>query len=74
MIPMSGISVSVWRVGLDESGEMEVPSDSKVIYVLEELGLNPETLVVKRNGKIVPEDETLEDGDEVEIIPVVSGG
>lgn len=71
---MTGIVVSVLRVGLDESGEMEIPKNSQIIHLLEELDLNPETLVVKLNGKIVPEEEVLNNGDEVEIIPVVSGG
>lgn len=54
--------------------EHSLTSGDRILDLLEELDRNPETLVVKRNEKIVPEEEELEDGDEVVIIPVVSGG
>ncbi len=46
----------------------------RVDDLLEKLEKNPEAVVVKRNGKIVSEAEKLSEGDEIEIIPVVSGG
>jgi sulfur carrier protein len=36
--------------------------------------LNRESVLVIRNGAIVPGDETLLEADEVEIRPVISGG
>lgn len=68
------IDISVHDVAEDEPVVHSVPSDYRIEDLLEEIGKNPEAHVVKREDKIVPEDEVLEDGDELEIIPVVSGG
>jgi len=38
------------------------------------LGLDPEAVLVLRNGKLVDDSAILEDGDEVTIVAVVSGG
>lgn len=38
------------------------------------LGMNRETIVVRRGGKPIPECEPLADGDLLEIITVISGG
>ncbi len=42
--------------------------------VLTEVGINPETVLVKRNGTLIPHDETLKDGDSLETIVVISSG
>jgi len=42
--------------------------------VLRELGLLSDEYVVSRNGRVVAEDEAVEDGDELVLYPVVSGG
>lgn len=38
------------------------------------LGMNRETVVVRREGKPIPECEPLADGDSLEIITIISGG
>ncbi len=38
------------------------------------LGLDPEAVLVLRNGKLVDDSAILQDGDEVTIVAVVSGG
>ncbi len=45
-----------------------------VADVLRELGLLSTEYVVARNGRVVAEDEPVEDGDELLLYPVVSGG
>jgi sulfur carrier protein len=42
--------------------------------LLEQLGINRETVLVRRNGKITIEEEILREGDSVEIIQAISGG
>ncbi|KSW12633.1 thiamine biosynthesis protein ThiS [Pyrodictium occultum] len=42
--------------------------------VLRELGLLSNEYVVARRGRVVTEDEHVEDGDELILYPVVSGG
>jgi sulfur carrier protein len=54
--------------------ELEVTGPVRVLALLDRLELNRETVLVIRDGTLVPGDATLEDGDTVEIRPVISGG
>lgn len=45
-----------------------------IINLLARLDLNREAVLVIRDGELVPGDETLAEGDEIEIRPVISGG
>ncbi|MGB3411322.1 MAG: MoaD/ThiS family protein [Microthrixaceae bacterium] len=54
--------------------EINVPGPALVSVVLERLEINRESVLVIRNGTIVPADERLEDDDVIEIRPVISGG
>ncbi len=42
--------------------------------ILLELGINPATVIVVKNGKIVPEDVTVDEGDEIRILRFSHGG
>jgi len=42
--------------------------------ILEEMDLSSETIVAKKNGDIVIEDEKIEDGDEIQLIQIIYGG
>ena len=53
---------------------MKIEKDITIARLLEELGVNRETVVVSKNGEITVEEDTLREGDEVEIIRIVSGG
>lgn len=47
-------------------------------YLIETLGLNPETIAVERNREIVKrsrfDDQLVEDGDRIELVEFVGGG
>ena len=45
-----------------------------VSVLIERLALNRESVLVVRNGELVPGDTMLDDGGEVEVRPVISGG
>lgn len=42
--------------------------------LLKELKLNPDTVLVMRNGQLITEDEPLENTDTIKILSVISGG
>ncbi len=68
------ISVTVKEARSDDQTIHDLSSEMQILKLLKKIDFNPEEVVVKRNGKIVPEEEKLEEGDEIEVVPVVSGG
>jgi sulfur carrier protein ThiS len=54
--------------------EVEVVGDRPVRAVLDELGVNPDTVLVIRGGELVTRETRLDDADEIEVRPVISGG
>ncbi len=54
--------------------EIEVPGGRSVDRLLDDLGLSREAHLVIRNGTLVPGDARLDDGDTIEVRPVISGG
>ena len=65
------IKVKLLSGGVKEQN-MEVSSDSTYEELLELLHINPEIVLIFRNGAPVPLDEKVEDN--VEILRVVTGG
>lgn len=53
---------------------VEVPGPKKVRDLLEHLRLNPEAVLVIRDNDLLTRNEDVQDSDEVEIRPVISGG
>ncbi|HXF58115.1 MAG TPA: ATP-binding protein [Actinomycetota bacterium] len=53
---------------------VEVPGPRKVRDLLAELGIDPDTVLVIRERTLLTREDRLEDPDEVEIRPVISGG
>lgn len=51
-----------------------MPGGRSVNRLLDDLGLNRESHLVIRNGTLVPGDARLDDADEIEVRPVISGG
>lgn len=56
------------------SRQVELPGPISVVKVLRELGVARESVLVIRNGTLVPGDAVLDDADEIEVRPVISGG
>ncbi|MDH4192700.1 MAG: thiamine biosynthesis protein ThiS [Nitrospirota bacterium] len=54
--------------------EMEIKGPKRVADLFKELNLIPEAYLVIRGRDLMTEDETLADGDSIEIRPVISGG
>ncbi|MGN6695724.1 MAG: MoaD/ThiS family protein [Aquihabitans sp.] len=53
---------------------IDVPGPVSIVALLQRLELNRETVLVIRGGTLVPGDAMLDDSDEIEIRPVISGG
>jgi sulfur carrier protein len=54
--------------------DVEVPGPLQVQDLVKRLGFNRESVLVIRGESLVTGDATLDDGDDVEIRPVISGG
>ncbi|UCE80988.1 MAG: MoaD/ThiS family protein [Methanobacteriota archaeon] len=57
-----------------ETRTIELENGATVDALIRTLGLLPDSWIATREGEPVPTDRKLEDGDEVKLISVVSGG
>jgi sulfur carrier protein len=58
----------------DKIEERELDGELTIKDLLDNLELSSETMVTKKNGEIVIEEEKIEDGDEIEFIQIIYGG
>ncbi len=56
------------------SRTVEFDGPISIVALLQRLGLQREEVLVIRSGTLVPGDAMLDDADEVEVRPVISGG
>ncbi len=54
--------------------EWELDGEFSVRQAIEELGLDPESVLIVRDGELIVEDTRLLDGDEIRLLAVISGG
>ena len=52
----------------------EVKAGSTVRHVIETAGLNPESILAVRDGKLVNDATLIQDGDTIKLVAVISGG
>ncbi|MGF7119382.1 sulfur carrier protein ThiS [Methanobacterium oryzae] len=52
----------------------EINEKMTIKEVLNEMDISSETVVIKRNNEIVMDEETLQNGDIIEVIRVIYGG
>ncbi len=54
--------------------EYEVKPGMTVRHALKKIGVVPESVLVTRNGKLITEDEIIQDGEVIKLVAVISGG
>jgi sulfur carrier protein ThiS len=54
--------------------QVDIISGSKVIDLLKKIKLKPDTIIVIKDNKPIPVDEILDEGQELSILQVASGG
>lgn len=54
--------------------EVEVAGRRRVRELLKELDILPDTVLVLRGDQLLTADQVVEEGDEIEIRPAISGG
>jgi sulfur carrier protein ThiS len=52
----------------------EVKAGSTVRHLIEEAGLNPESILAVRDGRLINEATLTQDGDTIKLVAVISGG
>jgi sulfur carrier protein len=62
-------------ISLPDGSIKEMAEDGvRIDEILRKLGINPEEVIVAKNGMIVPEEETVSFSDELKIVRFVHGG
>jgi sulfur carrier protein len=63
------------QVAMPDGSKREIAEDgATIVNILKNLGINPEEVIVAKNGRIVSEDETAKGSDELKIVRFVHGG
>ena len=52
----------------------DVKPGSTVRHIIKKAGLNPESVLAVRDGKLINEETLTQDGDTIKLVTVVSGG
>jgi sulfur carrier protein len=62
-------------IALPDGSKREIAGDiARIEDILKQLGINPEEVIVAKNGRIVSEEETAGGSDELKIVRFVHGG
>lgn len=63
------------KIYIQKAGEnQEIKFSGTVLKLLNQLKINPETVIVTANDTLVTEEDKIKDSDNIEILQVVSGG
>lgn len=46
----------------------------KAVDLLNKMNINPEIILISKNGKIVTEEDFIENNDKIELLKIISGG
>jgi len=72
--PFNLFTAVTFKMKVKINGKLVAVKGKTVKDALNSAKINPETVLVKRKGQLIPQDETLKDNDILELITVISGG
>lgn len=52
----------------------EIKDGMTIRKALQKLNIEPDSVLATRNGELLTDDEIIKEGDEIKLIPVISGG
>jgi sulfur carrier protein len=52
----------------------EIKHGMTIRKALQKLNIEPDSVLATRNGELLTDDEILKEGDEIKLVPVISGG
>jgi sulfur carrier protein len=52
----------------------EIKNGMTIRKALQKLNIEPDSVLATRNGELLTDDEIIKEGDEIKLIPVISGG
>ncbi|GAA5819353.1 MAG: MoaD/ThiS family protein [Methanobrevibacter sp. CfCl-M3] len=62
------------KIGTKVTDEELINSNTAIKDLLDKLNISSESVVTKKNGDIVVEDEIINDNDEIQLIRIIYGG
>jgi len=68
------MKVKITRVPQDSTTVVNIKKGESIQNLLKQLNLRSDTVIVLRGSRPIPEDDTLEDEQELHILQVASGG
>ncbi|QQG40153.1 MAG: MoaD/ThiS family protein [Candidatus Aenigmatarchaeota archaeon] len=54
--------------------EVEVPANAKVADALKAAGISVQTVIPRRNGSVITDEDSVKEGDVIDALRIVSGG
>jgi len=63
------------KIFIEKTGkETKIKFEGRANALLKKLKINPEEVIIARNGEIISDEDTVCEHDEIKILSVVSGG
>jgi sulfur carrier protein len=54
--------------------EYEIKPGMTIRKALQKLNIEPDSVLITRNGELITDDEIIRTNDEIKLVPVISGG
>jgi sulfur carrier protein len=54
--------------------EYEIKNGMTIRKALQKLNIEPDSVLITRNGELITDDEIIQENDEIKLVPVISGG